>query len=145
MCALRAVLAESGALAPNDLIRQTARKLGFARTGAPVRAVLDKAVALAVRRGIAAQADGLLSLEVKSIEGYDRDFLKQHLLGVVGRAWRDTAEVPVRFARALGFARTGPKIEETVWKLMRALVRAGQVDVQGRAASARYRKAKTVR
>ncbi|MBH2019954.1 MAG: hypothetical protein I8H91_10475 [Burkholderiales bacterium] len=145
MCALRAVLAESGALAPNDLIRQTARRLGFARTAAPLRAVLEKAIGRAVRRGIAAQADGLLSLEVKSIEGYDRDFLKQHLLGVVGRAWRGTAEVPVRFARALGFARTGPKIEETVWKLMRALVRAGQVEIQGRAASARYRKARTVR
>lgn len=145
MCALRAVLAESGALAPNDLIRQTARRLGFARTGAPLRAVLEKAIGRAARRGIAAQADGLLSLEAKSIEGYDRDFLKQHLLGVVGRAWRGTAEVPVRFARALGFARTGPKIEETVWKLMHALVRAGQVDVQGRAASARYRKARTVR
>ena len=144
MCALRGVLAESGALASGDLIRQTARKLGFARTGAPLRAVLEKAMARAKQRGIAVEQDGLFSLEVRSIDGYDRDFLKRHLLGVVGRAWCDTAEVPPRFARALGFARTGSKIEETVWALMRALVRTKQVDVQGRAPSARYRKARAV-
>jgi hypothetical protein len=41
----------------------------------------------------------------------------------------------------LGFARTGPKIEELVWNLMRALLRGDQVQAEGRGAGARYRKA----
>ena len=76
----------------------------------------------------------------KTIDGYDRDFLKQHLLGCVSGAWCDKADVPLRFARALGFARTGPKIEALVWSLMRSLQRSGQVESEGRAASSRYRK-----
>ena len=89
---------------------------------------------------IAGHERGILSLLAKTIDGYDRDFLKQHLLGCVSSAWCDKADVPLRFARTLGFARTGPKIEALVWSLMRSLQRSGQVESEGRAASSRYRK-----
>lgn len=142
MCALRAVLASAGPLARADLLRHTARHLGFARMGTRIHKALDDAVRRAVRRGIAENADGLLSLVAKGIDGYDREFLKQHLLGVVSGPWWDKADVPQRFARYLGFARVGPKLEETAWSLMRSLVRSGLVEVEGRGAAARYRKNK---
>ncbi len=142
MCAVRAVLAIAGPLARADLLRQTARHLGFVRMGPRIHKTLDDAVRRAVRRGIAANTKGELNLVAKGIEGYDRAFLKQHLLGVVSGPWWDKAEVPVRFARYLGFARVGSKLEETVWSLMRSLVRSGLVAVEGRGASARYRKAR---
>jgi hypothetical protein len=136
MCAIRAVLARAGAsaLLRPDLIRNTARELGFARNSLRLSEVLDTAIRRAVRRGIAENSRGELTLVAKTIDGYDRDFLKQHLLGVITGSWCDRVEVPVRFARVLGFARTGPKIEETVWALMRALLRSGQAEVEGRGA-----------
>ena len=144
MCAIRAVLARAGAsaLTRPDLIRATARELGFARTSPRLSEVLEAAIRRAVRRGIAENNGGELTLLARTIEGYDRDFLKQLLLGVIAGPWCDRAEVPVRFARVLGFARTGPKIGETVWASMRALLRSGQAEVEGRGAVARYRKAK---
>jgi hypothetical protein len=143
MCAIRAVLASSGPLPRADLLRHTARHLGFARMGPRIQKVLDDAVRRAVRRGIADNAKGQLSLVAKSIEGYDREFLKQQLLGVLAGPWWDKADVAVRFARYLGFARLGPKLDETVWGLMRSLVRGGLVEAEGRGAAARYRKRKT--
>lgn len=129
-------------LARADLLRQTARHLGLVRMGPRIHKALDDAVRRAVRRGIAENTKGDLSLVAKGIQGYDRGFLKQHLLGVVSGPWWDKAEVPLRFARYLGFARVGPKLDETVWSLMRSLVRSGLVAVEGRGASARYRKAR---
>jgi hypothetical protein len=62
MCALRAVLAQSGPLARADLIRQTARRLGCVRTTKAMAGVLDNAIRRAVGRGIAQNHGGLLSL-----------------------------------------------------------------------------------
>jgi hypothetical protein len=143
MCAIRAVLASSGPLPRADLLRHTARHLGFARMGPRIQKALDEAARRAVRRGIADNAKGQLSLVAKSIEGYDREFLQQHLLGLLAGPWWEKADVPVRFARYLGFARVGPKLDETVWSLMRSLVRGGLVEAEGRGAAARYRKRKT--
>lgn len=142
MCAIRAVLARSGAraLTRPELMRLTARELGFGRSSPRVAGVLDAAIRRAVRRGIASNARGELSLVAKTIDSYDRDFLKQHLLSVIIGPWCDKADVPMRFARTLGFARTGPKIEEVIWSLMRSLQRNGLVEIEGRSPSARYRK-----
>ena len=141
MCALRAVLAQSGPLARDELIRHTARKLGFARTTQAVADALDNAIRRAVRRGIAQNRGGELSLLAGKEEDYDREFLKQQLLKVIPASGVDKAQLPVQFARHLGFARVGPVIESTVWSLVRSLQRAGQVQLEGRGNAARYRRA----
>ncbi len=141
MCAIRSVLACEGPLTRPDLIHHTARELGFARTSPRMATELDAAIRRATKRGIASNERGTLSLVARKIEDYDRAFLKQHLLGCMSSTWCDKAEVPLRFARSLGFARTGSKIEELVWNLMRALQRGEQVQAERRGASARYRKA----
>jgi hypothetical protein len=102
---------------------------------------LEAAIRRATKRGIAGNERGTLSLVARKIDDYDRAFLKQHLLGCVYSTWCDKTEVPLRFARSLAFSRTGPKIEEVVWNLMRALLRGDQVQAAGRGASTRYRKA----
>ena len=141
MCALRAVLAQSGPLARADLIRQTARRLGCVRTTKAMAGVLDNAIRRAVGRGIAQNHGGLLSLWFSKVEDYDREFLKQQLLRVIPASGVDKAQLPVRFARHLGFARVGPVIESTVWSLVRSLQRADQVQPEGRGDAARYRRA----
>ncbi len=141
MCALRAVLAQSGPLTRAELIRNTARKLGCARTTKAMDGVLDNAIRRAVGRGIAQNHRGHLSLLATKVEDYDREFLKQQLLKVIPASGVDKAQLPVQFARHLGFARVGPVIESTVWSLVRSLQRAGQVQLEGRGNAARYRRA----
>jgi hypothetical protein len=128
MCAIRAVLARSEALSRDELIRLTARELGFARTSPRIAKVLDGAVRTAVRRGIATNVSGELRLLAKNIDGYERDFLKQQLLRVITGSWMEKTDVPKRFARGLGFARVGPIIESTVESLIRAAIRSGDVE-----------------
>ena len=142
MCAIRAVLVRAGStgLSRPELIRQTARELGHARTSPRIAAELESAIRRATKRGIASKERGTLYLLARNIDGYDRDFLKQNLLSCLTKTWCDKAEVPLRFARALGFARTGPKIEELVWSLMASLKRTGATEGFGRGSNTQYRK-----
>ena len=142
LCAIRAVLAQAGAggILRKGLIWQTARVLGHARTSPRIAEALDGAVRLAVRRGIAINDSGNLRLVARRIDDYDREFLKKHLSSCLTKVWCDKTEVPLRFARSLGFARTGPKLEELGWSLMASLRRAGSVEMQGRGVNAQYRK-----
>ncbi len=140
MCAVRAVLARDGALSRDALIRNVAHELGFARTGTNIASALDDAIRRAVRRGIAQNQAYELSLVARNVEGYERAFLKAHLISVLSNTWMPKADVPTAFARMLGFARTGAVIEETVWNLMKAVIRAGGAEVEGRGEAARYRR-----
>ena len=140
LCAIRAVLTLQGALGRNDLVRHVARRLGFARTSAPLAQELDNAIRRAVRHGIATNQRGNLSLVALKVDDYDRDFLKQQLLRAIPAGGLCKAELPVRFARHLGFARVGPVIENTTWSLVRSLQRAGDVVVTGRGANALHQK-----
>lgn len=142
MCAIRAVLvrARSTGLSCPDLIRQTARELGYTRTSPRIAAELESAIRRATKRGIARNERGSLYLSTRSIDGYDRDFLKQHLLTCLTKTWCGKTEVRLRFARTLGFARTGPKIEELVWSLMTSLKRAGATAGFGRGSNTQYKK-----
>jgi hypothetical protein len=131
MCAIRRVLAGAGnsGLSRDVLIRSTARELGQARTSPALKAELGAAIRRAVRRGIAENSGGVLSLLVKDIDGYDREHLKAQLLAVI-RAVGGTcpkADAPMLLARALGFARTGAGITAVVESLLRGLVRVQQV------------------
>lgn len=134
MCAIRRVLASagSGGLNRDDLIRATARELGHARTSPALKVELDTAIRRAVRRGIAENSGGVLTVLVKDMDGYDREHLKAQLLAAI-RATGGTcakAEAPMLLARALGFARTGAGIAAAVESVLRSLVRTKQVEAR---------------
>lgn len=134
MCAIRRVLASAGGggLNRDDLIRSTARELSFARTSPAVKAELDAAIRRAVRRGIAENSGGVLTVLVKDIDGYDRDHLKAQLLAAIRVAGGTCAKsvAPILLARALGFARTGSAITVVVESLVRSLGRAKLMEVR---------------
>jgi hypothetical protein len=127
MCAIRRVLVSAGidGLSRADLIRSIARELGHARTSPALKVELDSAIRRAVRRGIAENSGGVLTLLVKDIDGYDREHLKAQLLmairAVGGNCPKEDA--PKLLARALGFARTGPGITSLVEVILRSLIR----------------------
>lgn len=128
MCAIRRVLSSAGStgLSRDDLIRSTARELDHARTSPAMKVALDAAIRRAVRRGIAENSGGVLTLLVKDIDGYDRDHLKAQLLAAIRAAGGTclSADAPMLLARFMGFARTGSGIRATVETLVRSLVRA---------------------
>jgi hypothetical protein len=132
MCAIRRVLASAGinGLSRNDLIRSVARELGHARTSPALKAELDSAIRRAVRRGIAENTDGVLTVLVKDMDGYDRDHLQAQLLAAIRATGGACAksEVPTLLARALGFARTGVGIAAVVESLLSGLVRTKQLE-----------------
>lgn len=132
MCAIRRILASAGidGLSRDDLIRSIARELGHARTSPALKVELDSAIRRAVRRGIAENLGGVLSLLVKDIGGYDREHLKAQLLAAMRAAGGSCAkaEAPTLLARALGFARTGSGIAAVVESLLRGLVKTKQVE-----------------
>ncbi|MEO7369025.1 MAG: hypothetical protein ABIZ36_13800 [Gemmatimonadaceae bacterium] len=105
-----------------------ARSLGYGRTGARIHNVLNRDIMTAVRRGILVNEGGQLSVNCRSIEHYEREFLKQQLLAALGRTWIPRADAPRLLARWLGFARTGGVIERTTRSLINGLIRTGRVE-----------------
>lgn len=132
MCAIRRVLTSAGGsgLGRDDLIRSTARDLGHGRTSPALKVALDAAVRRAVRRGIAINNGGVLTLLAKDMDGYDRDHLKAQLLSAIraGGGSCAKADAPMLLARFMGFARTGASITAVVDSLVRGLVRTKQVE-----------------
>ncbi len=96
-----------------------------------IREVLHRDLLAAVRRGILQNQGGELSLLSRSIDEYDRDFLKDQFLASIGRKWTDRDEACRAFARWLGFARTGPVIEQTARSLMNGLLREDRLEADG--------------
>ena len=85
-----------------------------------------------MRRGIAENSGGVLTLLVKDIDGYDRDHLKAQFLTAMRAAGGSCAkaDAPTLLARALGFARTGAGIAAVVESLLRSLVRAEKLQTK---------------
>jgi hypothetical protein len=94
--------------------------------------VLDDTIRTAVRRGILDNTGGNLKIGAKSIEQYEREFLKdQFLASLGGSAWTEREDAIRAFARWLGFRRTGPAIDETARSLINGLIRAARIESEG--------------
>ena len=102
--------------------------LGFNRLGPRIKEALASGLLSAVRRGILKNESGELSLLHRSIEDYDRDFLKTQFLASVGRTWADRDEASRAFARWMGFMRAGPAIQQTVRSLINGLIRERRIE-----------------
>jgi hypothetical protein len=102
--------------------------LGFKRLGPLIKVTLASGLLSAARRGILKNEAGELSLLYRSIEDYDRDFLKSQFLASLGRTWVDRDEAARAFSRWLGFTRTGPAIQETVRSLINGLIRERRLE-----------------
>jgi len=110
-------------------INELARDLGYQRTGTRIYEELDNALRTAVRRGIISNEGGVLQLFVRTIEEYDRNFLKdQFLSSLQGSSWIERKDAIRSFARWMGFRRTGPAIDETARSLINGLIREGKLE-----------------
>jgi hypothetical protein len=73
-------------------------------------------------------ANGSLRPCARSITDYDRNFLKRQFLAAIGRNWVDRDTATRDFCRWLGFARTGPIIEDSTRSLINGLLRERRLE-----------------
>jgi hypothetical protein len=128
LCVIRQVFSTGGARDRETALRDIAEALGYARLGPVIRETLESDLLTAVRRGILQNQGGELSLLNRSVEDYDRDFLKTQFLASLGRTWTDRETAAQVLARWLGFARTGPSIQATVRSLINGLLRERRIE-----------------
>lgn len=123
LCVVRAIFSRRGPRDRETALHQLAAALGYARVGANIRETLASDLLSAARRGIIVNEHGELALLCRSIEDYDRDFLKDQFVASIGRTWTDREGAANALARWLGFARTGPSINATARSLINGLIR----------------------
>jgi hypothetical protein len=124
ICRIRQLFVEGGERERESAIDDMARELGYQHTGVRIHDKLDNALRTAVRRGILSNEQGVLRLFVRTIEQYDREFLKeQFLASLSGRQWVERDDAIRDFARWMGFKRTGAAIDDTARSLINGLLR----------------------
>lgn len=132
MCEIRRTFNDNRSKEREEAITLLSREIGFTRTGKRIRETLDNALRTAVRRGILSNERGTLQLFVRSVEDYDRAFLKdQFLASLDGRQWTVRDEAVRQFARWMGFRRTGASIDILVRSLINGLLREGRLESDG--------------
>ena len=134
MATLRDVLAEEGPSERDALVRATARKLGYQRTGEVIATELHNAIRTAKRRGILEEGNGLLHADHTPLDQWDRTFLKTQFLAALsqhGRIWLERDAAAKALARWLGYRRTGSKIKETVQSIINGLIRENRIQKDG--------------
>ena len=130
-CAIRQLFSDSQPRDRDTALRDLARALGYGRLGPRIRDALATDLRAAVRRGILQNERGMMTLLCRSIEGYERDFLKTQFLAALGRTWTPRNAAVAAFARWLGFARTGPTIVATAHSLINGLLRERRIESDG--------------
>ena len=109
-------------------MRDLARVLGYERLGPRIHEVLNTDLLTAVRRGVLKNNNAELSLAYRSIEDYERGFLRDQFLASLSRTWTDREDAIRVFARWLGFRRTGATIDETARSIINGLLREGKLE-----------------
>jgi hypothetical protein len=132
MCAARQLFNDGTVRNRDTAIGDLAGQVGFARVGSRIRESLDNAVRTAVRRGILENNGSGLRIHARSLEEYDRAFLKdQFLASLQGKAWTEREDAVQGFARWMGFRRTGSTIADTARSLINGLIREERLESDG--------------
>ncbi len=132
ICLVRQIFSDGVEREREPAIVEMARALGYQRTGPVIAEELDNAIRTAVRRGILNNSGDSLRLAARTIEQYDRDFLKdQFLASLGGKQWASRVNAIKGLARWLGFKRTGASIDENARSLINGLLREGRLESNG--------------
>ena len=113
-------------------IRRLADYLGYQSLDSSTYEELEHAIQTALQRNILQTGTGGVSLAARNISGYRRDILKeQFIASMEPHGWVDRADSIRRFARWLGFRRTGPNIDEAARSVINGLIRDDRVESKG--------------
>jgi len=131
LCTIRQMFSEGLELSRDLAFKKIAKELGYDRVGSKIEEILDSDIRTAVKRGILENERGTLKILCKTIEGYEREFLKDQFLASIGRPWVEREEAVRAFTRFMGFRRAGEKIQDTVRSLINGLLREDRLESDG--------------
>jgi hypothetical protein len=131
LCKIRQMFSEGLELSRELAFKKIAKELGYDRVGSKIEETLDSDIRTAVKRGILENERGTLKILCKTIEGYEREFLKDQFLASIGRPWVEREEAVRAFTRFMGFRRAGEKIQDTVRSLINGLLREDRLESDG--------------
>ena len=131
LCTIRQMFSEGLELSRELAFKKIAKELGFDRVGSKIEKILDSDIRTAVKRGILENERGTLKILCKTIQGYEREFLKDQFLASIGRPWVEREEAVRAFTRFMGFRRAGEKIQDTVRSLINGLFREDRLESDG--------------
>lgn len=114
-----------------EALYEIAAELNYQRLGPRIREILTTDLFTAVRRGILESNGKGLRLLCRSVEDYQRDFLKEQFLASIGRTWTDRHEAIRNFARWLGYSRTGPVFQTRTRSVINGLLREQRLESDG--------------
>lgn len=129
---LRPLFAREASLRRDDLATRIAELIGYRATDPKAQADTENVIQAAIKRGILLDEGGDITLLGRSISEYPREVLKEQFLASLnGNAWMERSESIPRFARWLGFRRTGPNIEDAAKSVINSLIRADRLEKMG--------------
>lgn len=132
MIRIRQLFSGSEVRDPEELVADLAAGLGHTTVTEHLAYQLTEAINVAVRRGILERREEGLAIMARSIDDYERHFLKdQFVASQENGSWIDREDSIRRMARWLGFKRTGPSIELIAKSVINGLIREGRIESNG--------------
>ena len=129
---IRPLFAREATLRKDALATRLSELMGYAATDPKAQADTENIIQAAIKRGILLDEGGDISLLGRNISEYSRDVLKEQFLASMnGNNWMERSESIPRFARWLGFRRTGPNIDDAARSVINSLIRADRLEKMG--------------
>jgi hypothetical protein len=129
---LRPLFGKVQALSRTNLTVKLAEMMGYPTTDPRAQLDAENIIQAAVRRGILEDRGDEISLLARNISDYPREVLKEQFLASLnGGNWTERSESIPRFARWLGFRRTGPNIEDAARSVINSLIRGDRLEKMG--------------
>jgi hypothetical protein len=129
---IRPMFGRSDMLTKEEVASKLWEVLGYASDEDKGDEEVEDVVRAAVQRSILQKEDGGYALVSRTISEYPREILKEQFLASLnGNGWIERSEAIPRFARWLGFRRTGPNIEDSARSVINGLIRADRLEKMG--------------
>jgi hypothetical protein len=129
---IRPLFGRVDVLRRDELVEKFSEILGYPLADSKAQEESEKVIQTAVRRSILREEDGGYGLVSRNISNYPKEVLKEQFLASLnGNSWAERNESIPRFARWLGFRRTGPNIEDAARYAINGLIRADRLEKMG--------------
>ena len=129
MLHLRPLFAKAEALRREELTAKLTEFMGCSVNDPKAQIDADNLIQAAAKRGILQDSGDEVSLLARNISDYPKEVLKdQFLASLNGSNWTERSESIPRFARWLGFKRTGPNIEDAARSVINSLIRGDRLE-----------------
>jgi hypothetical protein len=119
-------------LTREELSTRLLEALGYSASESNGHEDVENIIRACIRRCILEEGGGGYALVGRTVADYSRDDLKdQFLASLNGSGWMERNECIPRFARWLGFRRTGPNIEDAARSAINGLIRSERLEKMG--------------